>query len=159
MCVFREWDNQLAKCNSDGNKSKKLRPSLTKALIKTFGLKFMLVGILVFLEECIFKYVYVLDSFINSLTCWDWRTYLTNNRKNIWCRIGQPLCLGQLVHYFGSDNSTITTTQAYLYATGVVLGSALYTTTHHPFFFSCQHTGMQIRVAACSLVYKKVTYI
>ncbi|XP_046447926.1 ATP-binding cassette sub-family C member 4-like [Daphnia pulex] len=120
----KEWDNQLAKCNSDGNKSKKLRPSLTKALIKTFGLKFMLVGILVFLEECIFK-------------------------------IGQPLCLGQLVHYFGSDNSTITTTQAYLYATGVVLGSALYTTTHHPFFFSCQHTGMQIRVAACSLVYKK----
>jgi hypothetical protein len=36
-----------------------------------------------------------------------------------------------------------------------VLGSGLNTFTHHPFFFSCQHTGMQIRIAACSLVYKK----
>lgn len=55
--VFREWDNQLAKCNRGGNKPKKPKPSLTKALIKTFGLKFFLVGILVFLEECVFKYV------------------------------------------------------------------------------------------------------
>lgn len=71
-------------------------------------------------------------------------------------RIGQPLCLGQLVHYFGSGDNTISTWEAYLYATGVVLGSALYTFTHHPYFFECQHIGMQIRVAACSLVYKKV---
>ncbi|XP_045033103.1 ATP-binding cassette subfamily C member 4 isoform X4 [Daphnia magna] len=70
-------------------------------------------------------------------------------------RIGQPLCLGQLVHYFGSENKTISTTQAYLYAAGVVLGSVLYTMTLHPYFFLCQHTGMRIRVAACSLVYKK----
>ena len=74
-------------------------------------------------------------------------------------RIGQPLCLGQLVHYFATDGKTITTTQAYLYATGVVMGSALYTFTHHPYFFVCQHTGMRLRVAACSLVYKKVKNI
>ncbi|XP_057378671.1 LOW QUALITY PROTEIN: ATP-binding cassette sub-family C member 4-like [Daphnia carinata] len=120
----REWDNQIAKCKRDANKQKKTKPSLTKALVRTFGLKFLLVGLLAFLEECVFK-------------------------------IGQPLCLGQLVHYFGSENKTISTTQAYLYATGVMLGSGLYTFTHHPYFFSCQHTGMQIRVAACSLVYKK----
>nr|WEU39104.1 NIES ABC protein [Daphnia magna] len=120
----REWHNQIEKCKKDGNKRKKIKPSLTKALVRTFGLKFLLVGFLAFLEECVFK-------------------------------IGQPLCLGQLVHYFGSENETISTTEAYLYATGLVLGSVLYTMTHHPYFFSCQHTGMRIRVAACSLVYKK----
>ncbi|XP_057378654.1 ATP-binding cassette sub-family C member 4-like [Daphnia carinata] len=120
----REWDNQIAKCKRDANKKKKTKPSLTKALVRTFGPKFLLVGFLAFLEECILK-------------------------------IGQPLCLGQLVHYFGSENTTISTTQAYLYATGVVLASALCTMTQHTYFFSCQHTGMQIRVAACSLVYKK----
>ncbi len=45
--------------------------------------------------------------------------------------------------------------EAYLYATGVVLGSGLYVFTHHPYFFECCHIGMQLRVAACSLLYKK----
>ncbi len=73
--------------------------------------------------------------------------------RKCFCRIGQPLCLGQLVHYFGDDGeTTITTAHAYLYATGVVMGSALYTLMHHPTFFSFQHTGMKIRVAACSVL-------
>ena len=46
--------------------------------------------------------------------------------------------------------------QAYLYATGVVLGSALFTLVHHPYFFGLQHVAMKIRVAACSVIYKKV---
>ena len=48
------------------------------------------------------------------------------------------------------------TWQAYAYATGVVLSSVVYTLTIHPYFFGVQHTGMRIRIAACSLIYKKV---
>jgi len=46
-------------------------------------------------------------------------------------RIGQPLCLSQLVHYFETGNP-MPAWQAYLYATGVVMGSAIYVFTHHP---------------------------
>ena len=48
--------------------------------------------------------------------------------------------------------------QAYLFATGVVLGSGMFVLTHHPFFFGIQHVGMKIRVAACSVIYKKVCW-
>ncbi len=49
----------------------------------------------------------------------------------------------------------MTAWEAYLYATGVVLGSGLYIITHHPYFFECCHAGMHLRIASCSIVYKK----
>lgn len=49
----------------------------------------------------------------------------------------------------------MTTETAYLYGTGVVFCLIVYIVTEHPYFFECQHTGMQIRVASCSLLYKK----
>jgi len=69
-------------------------------------------------------------------------------------KIGQPLCLRMVVRYF-QDDSDIPIWQAYLYATGVVLGSALFTITNHTYFFGVLCVGMKIRIAACSLVYKK----
>ena len=67
------------------------------------------------------------------------------------------MCLGQLLKYFReNDEMAITTSHAYLYAAGVVLGLALSIMSHHLNFFTCQHMGMQIRVATCSLVYRKV---
>lgn len=65
------------------------------------------------------------------------------------------MCLAQLLFYFEPD-STMPDWQAWLYATGVVLGSAVYVFTHHPYFFGVQHVGMKMRVAACSLIYQKV---
>ena len=46
--------------------------------------------------------------------------------------------------------------EAYFYGAGVIAMSALYTFTHHPYFFGVMHTGMRIRIAACCLVYRKV---
>ena len=46
--------------------------------------------------------------------------------------------------------------EAYIYASGVVLCSAVYTFTHHPYFFGVMHLGMKIRVASCSLLYRFV---
>ena len=60
-----------------------------------------------------------------------------------------------LIQYFQPD-STMPAWQAYAYATGVVLSLAFYTFVHHPYFFEIQHVGMKMRVAACSLIYKKV---
>ena len=53
----------------------------------------------------------------------------------------------------------ISTLHAYLYATGVIMGSAFSMLSHHCNFFTCQHMGMQIRVATSSLVYRKARTI
>ena len=61
-----------------------------------------------------------------------------------------------MIEYFtpGSDMSKF---EAYMYGTGVVMMSAVYTFTHHPYFFGVMHTGMKIRIASCSLLYRKVS--
>ena len=56
---------------------------------------------------------------------------------------------------FFTSNSRVSLTEAYLYAGGVVAMTVLWIFTHHNYFFSVQHTGMKLRVACCSLLYRK----
>ncbi|XP_036361692.1 multidrug resistance-associated protein 4 isoform X2 [Octopus sinensis] len=70
-------------------------------------------------------------------------------------RVIQPLLLGKLVSYFTPD-SQMTTQQAYLYGMGVVICILLSCLCNHIFFFNVQRLGMQIRIACCSLMYKKM---
>ena len=67
----------------------------------------------------------------------------------------QPLLLGGLIRYF-TPNSQVTEMEAYLYAMGVSLCAILIAVAHHPYFFGVTRMGMQMRVACCSLMYKKV---
>ena len=60
-----------------------------------------------------------------------------------------------MMEYF-VPNSGVTKFEAYMYALGVVGMSALYTFTHHPYFFGVMRTGMRIRIASCALIYRKV---
>ncbi|XP_048764978.2 ATP-binding cassette sub-family C member 4-like isoform X2 [Ostrea edulis] len=69
-------------------------------------------------------------------------------------KVIQPLLLGQLIRYF-TPKSTITQTDAYLYAMGISLSAIILAIAHHPYFFTVQRIGMQIRVACCSLLYRK----
>ena len=97
-------------------------------------------------------------SFVNS-TNFLWPSKQTEGCTMLYNRIVQPLCLGQLLKYFReNEEMAIPTTHAYLYAMGVVLGSAFSMMSHHLNFFTCQHMGMQIRVATCSLIYRKVLH-
>lgn len=69
-----------------------------------------------------------------------------------------PLCLAQLILYFTPDpniSKTITTTEAYLYAGGIILSSLTAVMFQHPYLFSVQHLGLKLRVACCSLIYRK----
>lgn len=71
-------------------------------------------------------------------------------------RCTQPLFLGKLVSFYASsDADNADTTNAYLYAVGVILTSALNVFCMHPNMMGMQHTGMKIRVALCSLLYRK----
>ena len=64
--------------------------------------------------------------------------------------------MGQFMGYFTYKDDRISTLAACMYATGVVLMAALYNLTHHQFFFGSQIVGMRLRVAASSLIYRKV---
>jgi len=85
-----------------------------------------------------------------------------NASCHLYCdRLSQPLFLGQLVRYFSESNSdsTITLEEAYLYAAGVILCSGLNIFAIHPYMMGIIHVGMKMRVACCSLIYRKVCEI
>ena len=71
-------------------------------------------------------------------------------------RLLQPWFMGQFMGYFTYKDDRISTLAACMYATGVVLMAAFYNLTHHQFFFGSQIVGMRLRVAASSLIYRKV---
>ncbi|XP_014275641.1 probable multidrug resistance-associated protein lethal(2)03659 [Halyomorpha halys] len=68
-------------------------------------------------------------------------------------RVGQPLLLGGLIRYFSS--TTMSKEEAYMYAAGVIACSGLTVIMMHPYMMAIMHTGMKVRVAACSLIYRK----
>ncbi|XP_064615830.1 ATP-binding cassette sub-family C member 4-like, partial [Liolophura sinensis] len=111
-----EWEKEIVKLRNGG------KPSLVWALVRTFGKKYFLLGLIVLCEES--------------------------------TKVVQPLLLGGLIRYF-TPSSTVSQRDAYLYAMGLSLCSITLAILHHPYFFGVQRIGMQIRVACCSLLYKK----
>lgn len=68
-------------------------------------------------------------------------------------RTAQPLFLLGLIAYYSKGEQNIQT--AYLYAAGVIACSALNVMFMHPYMLGTMHVGMKIRVAMCSLIYRK----
>jgi len=71
--------------------------------------------------------------------------------------VTQPLCLGGLVSFYAdqSNQDSDDRTTAYLYAGGVILCSAFNVLFMHPYMLGMFHTGMKVRVAMCSMIYRK----
>ncbi|KAJ9588188.1 hypothetical protein L9F63_018452, partial [Diploptera punctata] len=70
--------------------------------------------------------------------------------------VSQPLFLGRLIQFFGgSQKYNITLQEAYIFAGGIVLCSALNIFVIHPYMMAILHMGMKVRVACCSLIYRK----
>lgn len=85
--------------------------------------------------------------------------FVCNNEQNDFflSRLGVPLLLGQLLQYFRKDGKgNVSYTDALLYAGGISLASALNAITINQAIFDAFHIGGRIRVAVCSLVYRKV---
>uniref|UniRef100_A0A182Q5F7 Uncharacterized protein n=1 Tax=Anopheles farauti TaxID=69004 RepID=A0A182Q5F7_9DIPT len=68
-------------------------------------------------------------------------------------KVSQPFFLGKLVAYYSRQQGDLT--EAYLYAAAVVLCSAINVLFIHPYMLSQLHLGMKLRVAACSMIYRK----
>ncbi|CAG0881128.1 unnamed protein product [Darwinula stevensoni] len=132
----RQWEKELKKADIlDGHldtgqmtkkeKQKIKTPSLLKAIIKTFGGKYALTGILAFIEECVLRVTQPV--FMAMLI-----RYFSGNWE------------------YGNE-----TYWGWLFGTGVILCSLLYIFTHHALFFNIARCGMQIRVACGSIIYRK----
>ncbi|XP_078047115.1 putative multidrug resistance-associated protein lethal(2)03659 [Augochlora pura] len=104
-------------------KNKVKPPSLTKVLVKCFGFKLLVYGLILAVLE-------------------------------ILLRVLQPLFLGRLLKYY-NEGSDVTKNEAYLYATGVILCSAFLIFVIHPYMMTILHMGMKMRVACCTLIYRK----
>ncbi|XP_051862486.1 probable multidrug resistance-associated protein lethal(2)03659 isoform X2 [Drosophila albomicans] len=68
-------------------------------------------------------------------------------------KITQPICLFGIMAYFAGDDPNLT--KAQLYAAGLIAGSVLTVFGGHPYMLGLLHLGMKMRVALCSLVYRK----
>ncbi|XP_058458133.1 probable multidrug resistance-associated protein lethal(2)03659 [Malaya genurostris] len=68
-------------------------------------------------------------------------------------KLTQPIFLGALVGYYSQQNGNIN--DAYLYAAAVVLCSAISVLFMHSYMLSQLHLGMKLRIAACSMIYRK----
>lgn len=73
------------------------------------------------------------------------------------CSVTQPLCLAGLIAFY-SDPEKVNSedrTEGYLYAVGVILCSLFNVMGMHPYMLGMFHTGMKVRVAMCSMIYRK----
>lgn len=77
--------------------------------------------------------------------------------NDIVLRLGQQILLGNLLLYFRTV-TTITYQNALVYAVGIVLLNGLCALLSNHIMFLSFHYGMKIRIAVCSLVYRKVIY-
>ena len=76
-------------------------------------------------------------------------------------RLGTPILLGYLLKYFtdpknGEEKTTFE--DALLFAGGISLATGINALTINQAIFGAFHLGGRIRVAVCSLVYRKVSY-
>ncbi|XP_030373817.1 probable multidrug resistance-associated protein lethal(2)03659 [Scaptodrosophila lebanonensis] len=68
-------------------------------------------------------------------------------------RVSQPICLFGFMAYFGGDEPSLT--KAELYAAGLIASTVANTMLTHPHMLGVLHLGMKMRIALCSLVYRK----
>ncbi|XP_049853049.1 ATP-binding cassette sub-family C member 4-like [Schistocerca gregaria] len=118
----KSWDEELTRAKEKGS-----RPSLARAIVRTFWLRYFTYGVLYLFDQVIL-------------------------------RVAQPLLLGMVIQYFSPD-SDISQQEAYLYASLMVVINFVMMFCQHHYNMLTTYVGMRVRVACCSLIYRKVLRI
>ncbi|KAK5646962.1 hypothetical protein RI129_005426 [Pyrocoelia pectoralis] len=71
-------------------------------------------------------------------------------------RLLQPIMLGELLAYYAPGQTSVTKSNAYWYAFGVVACSLIQVLMLPPIILVLTQIGMKMRIASCSLIYRKV---
>ncbi|XP_067646367.1 probable multidrug resistance-associated protein lethal(2)03659 [Eurosta solidaginis] len=114
------WEAEI---NKKVQKNKK--PSLLRAVLRVFGARFALFGMVLLVLEIGLRITQPL--FLGGL----------------------------IDFYASTPDNESTTTTAYTYALGVIFCSALHVIFMHPNTLAVQHIGMKIRLSLCSVIYRK----
>uniref|UniRef100_A0A2S2N7M2 Multidrug resistance-associated protein 4 n=1 Tax=Schizaphis graminum TaxID=13262 RepID=A0A2S2N7M2_SCHGA len=110
-------------------KSRNREPSISRAIFRTFGGSIMFYGLVQMFTETIL-------------------------------RITQPMLIRGLLAYFNrSESNIVDIKQAYMYATGLLINMLANILLYHHSQVEMLHLGMKIRVACCSVIYKKVNLL
>uniref|UniRef100_A0A182IVJ8 Uncharacterized protein n=1 Tax=Anopheles atroparvus TaxID=41427 RepID=A0A182IVJ8_ANOAO len=99
------------------------RPSLVKAIFKTFWREYGVLGIITIFND-------------------------------IFIRLAQPIFLGKLLLYFREDTD-VTRESAFYYAGAIVLLNAMSVVTINQYVLGSFQNGMKVRIAVCSVIYRK----
>ncbi|KAJ8954554.1 hypothetical protein NQ318_000788 [Aromia moschata] len=70
-------------------------------------------------------------------------------------RISQPLIISRLLQFYEPNQTTVSQTEAYILASLIVASVLVNVMCIHNYMFHVMHLGMKVRVAACSLIYRK----
>ncbi|KAF5283710.1 hypothetical protein FQR65_LT13745 [Abscondita terminalis] len=70
-------------------------------------------------------------------------------------KITQPILLGKLIAYYMDDYKHLDMVDLILITAGIVGCSLMSVLTAHPTMLCISHLGMKVRVACCSLIYRK----
>lgn len=74
-------------------------------------------------------------------------------------RVSQPIFLGIVLRYFQDENSSITRAEACWSAFGIVASTMIVVTMNHITLAHVLRIGIRVRVACCTLLYRKVNQI
>ncbi|XP_066260610.1 ATP-binding cassette sub-family C member 4-like [Euwallacea similis] len=145
--LARNWTTEIQ--NAAKNKR---TPNFGKVIIKTFRWDIVFYGILLFVMEIGVRMqqpIYI-GLFIRYF-----------NAKNIKSNEPQypPTFLMRAIHYFSKDQSRISKPEAFFFAACIMICSFVSMGIFHPCIMAALHVGMQIRIACCSLIYRKALRI
>lgn len=74
-------------------------------------------------------------------------------------RMIEPLVLAAYIHYFDKSPEEAGSETGWLLASGVVAIAFTNITIMHRCSLGCQRIGMRVRIACCSLIYRKVSFL
>lgn len=77
------------------------------------------------------------------------------NNLFVHSRLLQPICLGRLITYFDPKQTSVSKDQAFVYAFVITFSNFFYSLLWHLIMLRNMQLGMRVKVACCSLIYRK----
>ncbi|XP_034944749.1 multidrug resistance-associated protein 4-like [Chelonus insularis] len=127
----KAWDQQIKLCEerksslTDSKDATSIKPSLARAILKVFWFRNFMIALIIMFEIVVLRNV-------------------------------KPILLNFIINYFDmGDKSSTAQNEVLIHTTGLVVITFVATFIMHHAGLESQRNGMKIRIACCSLIYRK----